>query len=376
MTRTIRLTERRSMVCRLPRADAAALVADWRHVVEVAPTADPDRYRVTARGWAGSFRTPGRAWEVVPKLGWAAVRRLSDGVPAGGGDDTPNPAALRSVLADRLAGLMAERATAGLVRGYAEAPEHSAVVRGRIDLPATARLRAGGQAGFAQVVDEFTADQPWNGWPLGVARQLLDGPLDVATRAVLTTAADRFGDIRPRGAADRAAWASDLRLAAYRPLHDWCGVVSRALAGGGLLLHLERLFEDHLGRLLAVSHRGRRAVVHRPVALRTVGLTPAVEFRPDLTVLDPADRPLAVWDAKWKRLGPTPDPADLHQVLGYAAMLGVRSAGLVYPGRRFSAVRYNAPSGVTVTVATCRLTGDEGRVRRAADRLRRLVLRP
>ena len=366
--RRIRLVERRTVVRRLPRADAAALATDWPHVVEVVPTVGRSRYRLTARGWVGTFATPVRLWEVVPKLGWEVAARL---LGAGRLGDADLGRELRSALAGRLAELMAERSAAGLVRGYAERSDHSETVRGRIDFAATFQRPA---SGFTQTVDEFTVDQPWNGWPLAVAGRLLRGPLDPTTRTALQTAADGFTGVRPQ--LIPPAESADPRLAGYRPLHDWCRQVEAAL-DNGLLVNLERLFETYLERLLAASLAGRSVVPQRPLILRGPAGRPAVELRPDLLVVDGSGRPAAVWDVKWKPLRPTgPHPDDLHQALGYAAALGVRSAGLIYPGRRFTRVRYDTPAGATVTVATCRLTGDADRVARAADRLRRLVLRP
>ncbi len=325
-----------------------------------------------ARGWVGTFATPTRTWEVVPKLGWeAADRLLTAGRLTGSAADLGT--GLRSALASRLAVLMTERHAAGLVRGYADLPEHAAIVRGRIDFAAATRRPT---VGFAQVVDDFSSDQPWNGWPLAVAGRLLGGPLGPSSRTELQAAMDGFIGVRPH-AQPAAHHLVDPRLAAYRPLLDWCGLVEQALAGGGLLVNLERLFEAYLGRLFARPHLGRVAVPQRELLVRERAGRPGVELRPDLTVLDATGRPVAVWDVKWKSLpnagGPQPD--DLHQALGYAAALGVPAAGLIYPGRRFTARRYDTPGGVTVTVATCRLIGDPGRVAAADERLRRLVMR-
>lgn len=367
MTRTVRLVERRTAVRPLPRADAAAVAADWSHAVELAPTADRGRYRLTARGWAGTFRTPGRVWEVAPKLGWEAAGRLL-GEPAVGDGTGWGGDGLRAALARRLATLMTERAAAGLVRGYAEGRERSPTVRGRIDFPAEAR-RGPAAVGFAQVIDEFTAALPWNGWPVHVAGRLLDGPLPIDARSALSAAVEAFG-VPP--SSDPGPPSADPRLAPYRPLLGWCRLVEEALAGGAVLVNLDRLFEQHVARLA-----GPAAVSQRPLPLRGTGPLPAVELRPDLTVCNAAGKPAAVWDAKWKPLTAAgPHPTDLHQVLGYAAALGVRSAGLVYPGRRFAAGRYRTPGGVTVTVATCRLTGTPVAVRAAEAKLRRLLVRP
>jgi hypothetical protein len=94
-----------------------------------------------------------------------------------------------------------------------------------------------------------------------------------------------------------------------------------------------------------------------------------------LLVRDSASRPRSVWDVKWKSLAHGPAPADVHQVLGYAAALGVPDAGLIYPGRRFAATTYRTPGGVRLRVVRLRLTGPPERRERAVARLARLLSR-
>ena len=85
--------------------------------------------------------------------------------------------------------------------------------------------------------------------------------------------------------------------------------------------------------------------------------------------------PVAVWDAKWKTLGRGgPADDDLHQVLAYAAVLGVTACGLIYPGRRATSRRWATPSGVTVHAVTLPVTGDPRRFESAVGRLRRRLL--
>lgn len=369
MTRRMRLVERRAVVRRLPQADVAALADDWSHVIEVVPTHRRGWYRLTARGWVGTFTTPSRTWELAPKLGWpAAERLLDDGRQIGSSSDLAID--LRSAMATRLSKFMVARLSAGLVRGYIDRTEQSALVRGRIDFAALVRLPFGG---LTQVVDVLSADQPWNGWPVTVAGRLLAGPLTTIARESLQVAVDGYGQFNayPEPA---AKLLTDARLIGYRPLLDWCRLVEATLAGSGFLMNLERLFEAYISRLLAEPVGERTVVPQRMVQVSGPAGIPGVELRPDMTVLDPDGRPSAVCDIKWKplpRTGPRPD--DLHQVLGYAAVLGVRTAVLLYPGRRFATRRYTTPSGVTMTVATCRLLGSSAQIMRAEKSVRRLV---
>lgn len=379
---TVRLVERRSVVRRLPRADVGELVARFRHVVEVTPTLNAGRYRLTARGWAGTFHTANRTWEVEPKVGWQQVGLLINGSVA---DDSDNgetgpdgSSGLLSLLAGRLAGLMAERSRAGLIRGYAERADESATVRGRIDFPELARRPLAGGERLPQVVDEFTADVPWNQYPLTVARQLLARPgLSPVVRSSLAKTADGFAGVSDQ-TPTLPSLSPDPRLIPYQPLFAWCRLIQSTSGSGDgspFLLNLEQLFQTHITSLL-LSHP--HAAVRPQGTVRLTPLTPddaELELVPDLLIDGPDGQPQAVWDVKWKRLSSVgPDPADVHQVLGYAAAVGGRVAGLIYPGRRFTAREYATPGGrVRLRVLTARTAGTPGQLRRAADRLVRAV---
>lgn len=150
--RTVRLVERRTAVRRLPRADVADLLARFRHVVEITPDAAPGRYRLTARSWVGTFRTANRVWEVRPKAGWEQLAFLDRFDARAGGSTTRDlidgPTGLLSFFANRLAVLMADRAAAGLIRGYARQSGWSATVRGRLDMAELARTRPPHRASY------------------------------------------------------------------------------------------------------------------------------------------------------------------------------------------------------------------------------------
>ena len=81
-------------------------------------------------------------------------------------------------------------------------------------------------------------------------------------------------------------------------------------------------------------------------------------------------RPVAVLDAKWKRLRGTPlVTEDVYQVLAYAAALGVDRAVLVYPGRRNRVWEYAlARAPVVVEVRTLRVLGSREACARSLQR--------
>lgn len=388
--RTVRLVERRTAVYRLPRADVADLLEDFRHLVEITPDVTPGRYRLTARGWVGSFRTTNRVWEVRPKLGWEQLSFLdrfdvrlgdsADGIPIDG------PAGLFSFFATRLAALMSERAAAGLVRGYARRSEWATTVRGRLDTAELARSPAAPKDRLPVEFDDFTVDVTWNQYPLAVARSLLARPgLQPTARAALSVAADSFAGVSDQEAGS-PTWPDDPRLEAYRELFAWCRLIVSATTGVAgpdhvFLANLEHLFQSHIENVLGDRSRAndhRSARFQRTVRLEScTGVRSDLTLIPDLTVCGPYGEPSGVWDIKWKPLWPGgPDPADVQQVLGYAAAVGVSAAGLVYPGRRFTVHRYATPSGrVQLYLVTHRTVGDPAKLRTSADRLARLILR-
>ncbi|MFO0849112.1 MAG: hypothetical protein U0871_11250 [Gemmataceae bacterium] len=388
--RTVRLVERRTAVRRLPRADVTDLLTRFRHVVEVTPDAAPGRYRLTARGWVGSFRTANRVWEVRPKAGWEQLAFLDrfDGSSVGSAarDMIDGPTGLLSFFATRLAVLMADRAAAGLVRGYSSRSEWATTLRGRLDLAELARAPSAPPGQLPVEYDDFTADVPWNQYPLTVARTLLARPgLQPTARAALSAAADSFGGVNglEAGSPDLP---NDPRLAAYRDLFDWCRLISATSAGAAganqpFLINLEHLFQTHVERLLRTSPRAAThwsVQAQRPLLMKACdGRGPDLTLIPDLVVYGLDNEPVGAWDVKWKPLRPGgPDPADVQQVLGYATAVGAGVAGLIYPGRRFTVRRYATPGErVRLYLVTHRTAGEPVQLRVSADRLARLILR-
>lgn len=369
MTRAVVLVERRPVERRVPRRDAAELAARFGHVVAVEPAPGRGRYRLTPRGYAGWFETATVRWVVRPKLAWANLARLL-GTPSVS-PATAFPDRFAALVADRLAALMRERAAAGLHREYREHREESATVRGRIDFAELARRSGPPGAAFPLVVSDLSADSPWNRVPVAAARRVLAVPgLAAESRANLAAAAETFAAGVGDGADSRELAGLTFTPATepYRPLIGWCRV---ALGDGGLLVNLEHAFEEYVARVLGTP--GNPAIDRHPDLRLTCDAGPAVRLVPDFVVRR-GDNPVAVWDAKWKRLTAAgPDPADVQQVLGYAAVLGVRDAGLVYPGRQSGVVTFSGGAGVRLRVVKLRVSGPDAACERAAARLRRTV---
>lgn len=390
MPRTVTLTERLPRTVRLHRADADFLLARHRAHVEVLPTTERGRYRLTALGHVGSIIAPTvRLW-VRPKLPAVNLLHLLDpAVPPPELPDHAGPAAdLLPFLAGRLADRLAERVAAGLHRDYAERAETEPFLRGRIDVPQ--QLREPRRDRLHGRFDEFTPDVPCNRLPRAVVQiLLLRDDLGEATRARLRQALAAFVDVSDVPmTAGLLATAPDRRTADYGPLLDLCRLIANGLAPGqvvgdvpapGFLLDLERIFEGYvtagLERSFAEDARYRVAAQESFTVNRPAAGLPDLTLRPDVT-LSRDGRPVVVLDVKWKRLGDVPQPDDLHQVLAYAAVLGAPRAVLVYPGRRSEVRTYRlAHAELTVEVRSLRVVGTPAACDAAVARLVRSLRR-
>jgi 5-methylcytosine-specific restriction enzyme subunit McrC len=361
----------------------------------VAPTFDRRRYRLTARGYVGFVTVGGQPVEFRPKRPWAEVRCLfqpasRDREGAGEVSHTHGPSGpgspeLLDLLARRLADLMLARAAAGLLRGYVEREVTEGQVRGRIDVPKQVRHGWRQPGVFGLRVDEFTPDVAWNRIPKATAVRLLSEPgLTGPTREALTRAVAAFAGVSdtPWSVSEPTVREFDARTEPYRELIGWCDLIG----SGEVLVSLERAFELYAERLFRAAVGDWNLGVQEPIWLHLAedptprppprlregagGWGRSLCLTPDLVVTR-SGTPASVWDAKWKR--PDPLPADAHQVIAYAALLGASDCGLVYPGRRFglSFLRPASDSRLSVRLLRLPLTDDPARLRRAAGRLRR-----
>jgi 5-methylcytosine-specific restriction endonuclease McrBC regulatory subunit McrC len=78
-----------------------------------------------------------------------------------------------------------------------------------------------------------------------------------------------------------------------------------------------------------------------------------VVLQPDIAIRKHT-KTRAVLDAKWKVPSLTPDAADLHQIIAYAAVSGTHDVGLVYPGRHFARRIFRVP-GTPIRVSLFRV---------------------
>jgi len=380
---TVRLVERRTREVRLAAEDVTFLLAHARHLIDVAPAFRRGFFRLTPRGIVGWFDTPNRRLAVAPKLPWPNVRMLL-GLREGGpsAEDGVEPATgLLDALASELAARLREVTRYGLVTGYAERDDAARFLRGRLrtadhirDLAARAC-----PSHFPITESVLDLDTAWNRVPRVVAAGLLANPdLGPAAREELATALGPWAGLPvvPLTDDDFAAAEAEARAAHYGPLLSLCRFLNDGLATGrpdrpgtgAFLIDLGRAFEHYLRRGLtsALGSRPGWSVEAHP----RFGVGPS-ELVPDL-MLRKHGRPGVVLDAKWKASGAAPDPADLHQVLAYAAVTGARSVGLVYPGRRIARRRSTVVgSDIQVSLVRVQVTGPLAECQRSLDTLTR-----
>ncbi len=367
--RTVTLTERVPRLVRLPPAAADFLRAGWRHAVALTPTRRRHRYRLTPLGHVGVLPAPGVRLVIRPKIPLRNVFFMLDPaapLPAAADATEPEPAGpLLEFLAGQLARQMAERATAGLHRGYAERGDAGPFLRGRLDMPAQVREPQAGR--LHCVADEFTVDLPCNQALRAAAERVLHSPLvGEVTRASLRKALAGFEGvraIRPVGKIQTPP--------RYGPLLELCHLLDEALrpgdsagpaAGPAFLLDLGRVFERYVAA--GVVAAGGEAV--RVQSTVSIG---GLLLRPDLLV-EHGRKPAVVADTKWKRTPAAPE--DLYQVIAYAAALGADRAVLVYPGFR-DRTRVSDVGRVRLEVRTLDVTGATEVCRYSLERLARVL---
>jgi 5-methylcytosine-specific restriction enzyme subunit McrC len=350
----VRLVERRARVVKLPAADARFLAEHLSHVIEVVPGFDRGTYRLTPRGYVGFADGPTRRFAIWPKLPWSAVRFLLGLV------DTPFPAGetvdpgteLMGVFAQELAARMTTVAKAGLVRGYRDEDTDSTFLRGRLRTAEQLRDAARGhRPDLFRITDTtFDLDTPWNCIPKAAVSSLLARRhLPATVRDELAAALVPFELVpdRPVCESDYEAAVREPRAAAYNGLVSLCRIVSDGLTAAGarleegaFLIDLGRTFERYLTESVIAAFAGRTDWSVEVQPRFTLGESAVLQ--PDLLITRRGVL-RAVLDAKWKT--PGPDPADLHQILAYAAVTGANHVGLVYPGRRFARRELRAAGG-------------------------------
>jgi 5-methylcytosine-specific restriction enzyme subunit McrC len=385
---TLQLTERRTTLCQLDPRDVECLLAEHRDHVRLAPTAQPNHYRLTPLGHVGVIVGPGCRFVIRPKIPLRNLFYLLDPTaPVPAADDHTRPSEggeELDYLAGRLGRLLSERAAAGLHRAYTERTERGPFLQGRLDVAAHVR-EVRGRERLHCTYEEFTSDVPLNQLPKATAQLALRSPLlGDGVRGALRTALESYTTVSDVAVVPESFLATppDRLSEPYRPLLDLCRLLVAGLAPGAVagrvpypafLLDMEQIFESYVteGIRAALGKDGAFGLAAQPLfGLRAMPRgRPDVQFRPDFTV-ERAGRPRLVGDAKWKRLvGGGPRSRDLHQVLAYCVVTGARHGALIYPARRQQRWHYPIESGICLSVHTLPVHGTRGQCSQALQRL-------
>ena len=347
------------------RADLAAALAATG-AVRVA-TDLGGRTMLSASSNVGVIRAGDVELRVTPKLG---IRRLlwlighaqdqtgwrdDDEVQLAAVDDLVSAVAVSFQAA-------ANRAlAAGVLQGYRVTDEALPVLRGRLREADQLRGRLGLAVPLEVRYDDYTVDIPENQLLLAAALRLLrvpalPGPTHTGLRRQVALLSDVsllvHGQPLPATRDDRLTrrYQPALRLArlvlAGRSIEQPAGPV----VASGFLFDLNKVFEDWLTTALraALAPYGGFLRAQRPVHL---DIDRQVDMKPDM-VWERAGRPIAVIDAKYKRLRPAEYPhPDLYQMLAYCTALGLPAGHLVYAKGEAAPTRHVIRrSGVRITV--------------------------
>ncbi len=229
----------------------------------------------------------------------------------------------------------------GLLQGYQTAHEALLAVKGRLNLSAQVSRRAGMTLPVEVTHDEFTTDIIENRILAGAVQVLMAQPSVVEQHQLrlmrLRRRLDGVAPTRPSSSPPSVVttrlnvrYADALTLArlilSAGALEDG---EERKLPGTGLLVDMNRLFEDVVGAGLRRSLEALGGSV-RFQDVRPLDVDGFTTIRPDLVCLVDG-RPVAVIDAKYK-LPTTRDIAnsDIYQVLAYAARYELADVHLIY----------------------------------------------
>lgn len=303
----------------------------------------------------------GDSWElrVLPRI---AIRQLmlllsharSDGwvdQDAGYIDDD-----LFAAVADGYSRLALRAVSPVPISGYEPIEATQVALRGRLRMGAQIAARGGLAMPLEVAYDEFSANVPENQLVLGAVDLLLRWPRVseaargrlLRVRAVLdgvVAAAPGQRVSLPTFTHRNARYRNALRLAqlileGQGPSADRGDRTSSAFS-----VDLNQVFEWFVGDLVADCAAELGLWLREQDAVRRLDEQGSVALKPDF-VLYRGDRPVAVLDAKFKRLASSSFPnADAYQLLAYCTAYGLRQATLIYaqdevgqPSRRHQVV--------------------------------------
>lgn len=236
---------------------------------------------------------------------------------------------------------------------YLRARENGAYISGRLDIPATAQLRARGiRHKVAYQRSLVTDDVPLNRavfQALGVLLQPGNAFPDVTPfRATIRTLRTQFADasVDQYGAPAEllyhvSALADDITCPpAHRELASLAAVILEngartaeqhdALAPRSWFINLENIYERALRTTLA-KESAHDVTISGPIKRPAIFSSLPGRYRanPDIVIVSAMETTIV--DAKYKSHNGWPSNSDIHELLSHAAAYGAKKAALVYP---------------------------------------------
>ena len=303
-------------------------------------------WQVSGAGKVGAARIGDVAVSIRPKVPIARLLFLAGYAefgPAWRTEDVrvDSAADLVPAMADALWRQVARAIHQGLLPGYLEVEESSAVLRGRLRESEQLRRHHGLPLPLEIRHDEFTVDIAENQILRAACERVLKVP-GVRGEALLRLRRllREFGDVTPLGRRDPVpAWQATRLNARYHSALRLAELVLGAtsvehapgdVAVNGFLLDMPVLFESFVSKALSGFLAGRYGGRVHSQDWNPFDMAGLVRLRPDL-VWKVAGAPVAVVDAKYKTESPAGYPnADLYQLLAYCTVLGLRHGHLVY----------------------------------------------
>ena len=346
------LTEYSTLTLPLAAAHLPALRRLISHLPATALTLDadftPGHVRLTAGPWVGLLPLPtGDTLHLTPRWPLPAVlQRLAElylpPAPAHVAlPPTPIPPTSATLPGWLSTMVTAFCAAADTTRRYGvrrpRQPETTTGQRptGRLDLTASLHHQARHPTEHVYTITRPTLNTPENRRIAHAATRALAAPdLPPTLRARLRDVLTAFGG-PPAAPPDPAPIAIHRLNQHYRPALALADLLINHLlpttAPGKMpthafLIHLPWLFERTLAHILRTAAPDLNLRIAEQER-HPFDLARSHTLRPDLVIYRGPDLVL-VLDAKYK---PTPDPADLYQVLAYCQSLNLRQAALVYP---------------------------------------------
>lgn len=381
------MAEREQTTSPLTPEDAAA-IASLAPKVTVEPTDKPGVFRIVATSWVGSVGLPSLRLAIEPKIDRANFVRLMARGERTWLVDAENryaPDAIVYLVCDLFAKAAERAVRTGVLHEYDERREDLGYVRGRLDVVRLAR-RHGFVPPVPVVVAERTADVWANRMLVQASLALMRAGVGAARVRRLRRILAVLGDA---GVGLDAAVPRSAALVVNRLNRHYAAALELArlvLEGQGIdrhqgetratsfLVDMERLYEDYVGDVLT-RELARAGLTVRRQVWHYLDEGRRIAMRPDLVVLR-AGRPVAVVDAKYKRLarGEHPDNGDVFQLATYGERLGVDLAVLVYPEAVREEYRLRIPLAVRLQTFVLPIEGDAAAWRRHERELGRQVI--